>query len=1596
MSEPRRRQGPGAMSRGTSMTRHPVRPAGHPVGGFAQPPRAARLRRGRLAALLLAGTALTSPGPGAAVELPRGGSVAYGGVAIGQPAANQLQIQQSSQTAIVNWQGFSIGQGGRVDISQPGADSVILNRVTGNTPSTIAGQLNANGQVYLVNPNGIAITPTGTVQAGAFVASTLDIADEDFKAGRRAFRGNGQSAAVTNAGRIEIGRGGYAALLGGQVENSGTLSVPLGRVGLGAGERATLDLSGDGFLQVAVPSRNDGSGEALIRHSGRIDAPGGRVVMQAATAREAARNAINLSGIVEARTVSGRSGAIVLGGGEGGAVTVSGRLDASASRRRSAAPAQGGSITVTGDRIRLAGARVSADGTAGGGRIRIGGDYQGGGTLQRASTTSVDAATTISADAGRTGTGGSVVLWSDLSTDFAGRINARGGAQGGDGGQAEVSGKALLAYTGTTDLTAAQGRFGTLLLDPYNVVISSAADTNTNGFAPTGNDSVINATRLSNALNTASVTISTGGAGSPGTQAGDITVAAPVAWGAATTLTLQAVRSINVNAEIQVNGAGGLVLNTNGRTGTGLNFAPGATATGGTLGFGPAGRVTYGAGSGTGIPGQSLVIDAQPYTLLFNTAGLQGMAQNLQGNYALARSIDAAGTPFTPVGSTDGGFGGRFNGLGQTISNLTINTPTRDATGLFGGTNGATLANVTLANVAVTGSDNTGALVGYATDTAISGVTVSGRVSGQNTTGGLVGALTGTFATTVTGGVTNAVSSATVTGTDNTGGLVGVIDSSSVTLSRATGPVQGGTLVGGLAGLAQSAGIRNSFATGTVTGADLVGGLVGGIGGEGTLGTGAVLDASYAHGAVTSGGRAGGLAGLVSNGTQVTNAYATGLTRGVGGTGGLIGEINSIPADDGPGSPITVNAVYATGFVAGTGTGGLVGTINGTLQSVTNGYWDTQTTGQATSAAGTGLTTAQLQGTLPAGFTAPVWGTQAGAYPYLTWRYPTGVLAVSGFVTTAAGARLPGQAVRLAAGGSLSYQTNTGANGYYYIARDPLAGAQPQAATAFLDAGAVRGSRSVDAPTGAGALTGVDLFAGQVTVNTGRATGSALATGLAAAGDSRLSTNIPYTLDANGVPTFGTGLPTLVELTNPGGFTLDRSIVSAGGLQVTGGTTAAGVANPAGPLTIAAGQSLRSVNGDVVVATRQFTNNGGAGAVQAGGRFLIYSADYAADQRGGLAGSNLYNRSFTANPPGTINQPGNQFIYERQPRLTVTATNATRVFGPTTLGFTTSITGLVNGDTAAQAFTGQPTVTDTTTPTTPAGTYPGAAQVGLGTLVSPIGYAIDVVNAPVTITALPVIPPVQPGLPIPGTVTPLDVALAQPTLVRQIPPFSPAFDPPDVIQVAGDPEVFGGGNGNPGSGINPGGGPTTAGGPPLTAGAGPGGPSLGGGPIRDPVVGERDSTLDELESAGRTLDAAVARCEQGDSRRVKVYNDCVARALETYADALEVRIAQLPPALRNIPAAVRIPPILGGGRAGAAPLRSVPEVIRAAARQVRAARTVAQARNVVRAVVTVVRKAISLIRADEPATAARQVRHGNAVAGALQRVETRLARATGL
>ncbi len=942
------------------------------------------LERFSFTRVLLASTALSSLGlfseAARAQSLPTGASVAFGAVGF-QRSSGTLTINQSSQTAIVNYNSFSIGRRNTVNINQPNSSSALLNRVTGNTPSTIAGRLNANGQVYLINPNGIAITKTGVVKVGGgFVASTLGMSDQEFRSGRRQFRGNGASAGVSNAGTITIGRGGYAALIGGEVRNSGTIAVPMGKVGLGSGEMATLDVSGDGFLQVALPSTRSGNG-ALVSNSGLIAAAGGTVVLDAATARAAARQAVNISGTVDAHSISGHSGAIILGGGGGGTVNVSGTLNVSggtrtaggtvrvsgrkvqvsgtidASGRRGGSVTlaaadgtritgtiktvghrgRGGAVTITGLRIALKGGTVNASGETGGGTVKIGGDLHGAGTLPHAKVVTIDANSVITADATGKGNGGSVVVWSDKTTSFAGLITARGGAQGGDGGSAEVSSHGLLSYTGSTVLTAAHGAMGTLLLDPYNITISDAADSGSPlvyGVGLAAQTSNINITTLATALNSANVALSTGAANSVGTDAGNITLSsasgATLAWTSSATLTLTAANAIALNAPISA-AAGGLILNAGTSANPGAITATGAislarfTLQAGNWSQNTATLPAFSAGDFE-LPGGTFVratggggTAAAPYTLtdIYGVQGIGTSATFRAASYQLAANIDAgqtatwnAGAGFVPVGTNTNAFTGSLNGAGYAISNLTINRPTTNYVGLVGalGTGGS-VSNLGLVGGSVSGRFAVGELVGYNNGGTITAAYATGNVSGSfQYIGGFVG--------------------------DNNSGMI--------IQSYATGAVSGpGQAMGGLVGYNGSGTISQSYATGNVTsqGLQYVGGLVG----SNNTGT---ISQSYATGSVTapSTNDVGGLVGVSSAGT-IAQSYATGAVSGNQFVGGLIGY-----------NYAAVTQSYASGAVSGsTQVGGLLG-LNGS-SNVTNSYWDKQTSGQPTIGVGAGSTT---------------------------------------------------------------------------------------------------------------------------------------------------------------------------------------------------------------------------------------------------------------------------------------------------------------------------------------------------------------------------------------------------------------------------------------------------------------------------------------------------------------------------------------------------------------------------------------------------------------------------------------------------------------
>ena len=215
---------------------------------------------------------------------PSGGTVSAGSATITQSAA-QTTIKQTSDKAVVNWSNFSIGSGSTVRFVQPSASSIALNRVTGTQASVIQGALQANGQVWVLNPNGVLIAPGGQVAAGSFLATTRSLTDQQFMAGNYAFTDGGvPGASVVNQGSIILADGGYAVLAGEAVRNEGYIEANLGQVVLGGAKAFTLDLSGDNTLAFVVTAPVDVTptdGKAVVDNSGSIQAAGGRVLMTA-------------------------------------------------------------------------------------------------------------------------------------------------------------------------------------------------------------------------------------------------------------------------------------------------------------------------------------------------------------------------------------------------------------------------------------------------------------------------------------------------------------------------------------------------------------------------------------------------------------------------------------------------------------------------------------------------------------------------------------------------------------------------------------------------------------------------------------------------------------------------------------------------------------------------------------------------------------------------------------------------------------------------------------------------------------------------------------------------------------------------------------------------------------------------------------------------------------------------------------------------------------------------------------------------------------------------------------------------------------------
>ncbi len=869
---------------------------------------------------------------------PIGGDVIGGSATIDY--GTTTVINQVTDKAIINWQDFSVGEGQTTQFVQPSSSSVTLNRVVGGNPSEILGNLKANGQVFLVNPNGIVFGPNAHIDVAGLVASTANIANDDFMAGNYHFMNAPDGSYIENHGTITIADAGMAILVAPSVKNFGLINAHMGDIVLASGKSYTLDLYGDGLISFDANVLVD---NGLVENLGTISANGGNILLTAQAADTILESLINAGGYIEATSVSEHHGHIVLQGYDNSQISISGLINASGDD----AGESGGIIQASANYIKLLdGSVLNASGDNGGGTIHIGSDQYHNpkddptlntlgllASLRTADYVYMADDAVIHADALTHGDGGDVVLWADKYTWFYGDISAKGGSIDGNGGRIETSGYEYLDIAGGhVDTSSPVGITGEWLLDPYNVEISDLSTTNPeyfsggnpNTYTPTDNSTRINIDDISSNLASANVIITTGSADGP--QAGNVTFtnSGTLTWSNSNTFTVNAANNIIWLGDgsptiIQNTGSGNVVLNADSDLSGVGTFS---------LGFGVI-EVNNGSIILTYIPATSYANEisfSSNYTITGSGSfsaqmkvydnisgfGLQDISNNLAGDYILVQNLATGLGSFTPLGGagTVNTFSGSLDGDGYTISGLTISTNGVNNVGLIGATSsGAVLRDITLSSPSVTATDSGGvgiSNIGILIGNAGSGTSISGDIT--ITSGSLSASTTGGSVTNV-GGM---IGSATSLTTSSSGSLTfgGTVSASSA------------TNVAGLFGSLTSSTVYNTGNSGTISGGSNVAGNVGSM-------TGSTLNFAYNIGTITGISNVAGIAGTTNSGSTISNAFFGGTVTGSGSNiGGVVGENNG-----------TINTALGVGTISsgGTNRGVLIGNNSGTL---TNGLYD--------------------------------------------------------------------------------------------------------------------------------------------------------------------------------------------------------------------------------------------------------------------------------------------------------------------------------------------------------------------------------------------------------------------------------------------------------------------------------------------------------------------------------------------------------------------------------------------------------------------------------------------------------------------------------
>ncbi|HHF2550696.1 TPA: filamentous hemagglutinin N-terminal domain-containing protein, partial [Haemophilus influenzae] len=377
----------------------------------------------------------------------QGMSVVHG-TATMQVDGNKTTIR-NSVNAIINWKQFNIDQNEMVQFLQESNNSAVFNRVTSDQISQLKGILDSNGQVFLINPNGITIGKDAIINTNGFTASTLDISNENIKARNFTLEQTKDKALaeIVNHGLITVGKDGSVNLIGGKVKNEGVISVNGGSISLLAGQKITISdiINPTITYSIAAPEN-----EAI--NLGDIFAKGGKINVRAATIRN--------KGKLSADSVSkDKSGNIVLSAKEGEA-EIGGVISAQNQQ------AKGGKLMITGDKVTLkTGAVIDLSGKEGG-ETYLGGDERGEGKngIQLAKKTTLEKGSTINVSGKEKG--GRAIVWGDIAL-IDGNINAQGKDIAKTGGFVETSGHDL--SIGDDVIVDAKE----WLLDPENVSINS-------------------------------------------------------------------------------------------------------------------------------------------------------------------------------------------------------------------------------------------------------------------------------------------------------------------------------------------------------------------------------------------------------------------------------------------------------------------------------------------------------------------------------------------------------------------------------------------------------------------------------------------------------------------------------------------------------------------------------------------------------------------------------------------------------------------------------------------------------------------------------------------------------------------------------------------------------------------------------------------------------------------------------------------------------------------------------------------------------------------------------------------------------------------